>query len=138
MPVLRFCIYFISLLLFSGLHAQRVFVNTLGKLFEINTTTTPYTFSEITGFCTQFAETEPFSIAVYKNTMYYNTNSSSRVYGFNLNNPGQCRVIGDFNSIPFIISQKFKTICVNNSASESTDRLKWLEYLPSKGLADLC
>lgn len=99
MLALRLLVFLFCLFGLPGLYAQRVFVNTFGQLYEINTSTNPYTFREITGFCTQFTETAVFSIAVHKNTMYYNTNGSSRVYGFSLDNPSQCRIIGDFNSM---------------------------------------
>lgn len=97
--MLRIFVFLFCIIFFTNLQAQRVFVNTFGQLFEINTATNPYTFREITGFCTRYTETAVFSIAVFKNTMYYNTNSSSRVFGFNLDNPSECRVIGDFNSM---------------------------------------
>ena len=99
MPMLRIFVFLFCIIFSTNLQAQKVFVNTFGKLFEINTATNPYTFQEVTGFCSQFAETGVFSIAVYKNILYYNTNSSGRIFGFNLDNPSQCRVVGDFNSM---------------------------------------
>jgi gliding motility-associated-like protein len=100
-PSIILSLILVLLLLTTGTTAQRVFVNMPNGLLELNGPAGSCTSVPLTNECAAQFGSSTFSIAVYKDTLYYLDGSTLR--SFKIGVPGSCRTypttIGGYNSM---------------------------------------
>ena len=86
----------------SPLHAQKVYVNSIDRFYEISVTAGNCTTRDMGNFCVSDYGGVIFSSAVHNGNLYFISGQSNNLYRAALNQPGSCTLLTSFPPIlPF-------------------------------------